>query len=76
MHLATMTHPWQYEYTTLELPVSLNIYEGPTVQLGFCYDSVINVGLLKQSLQRLIVDHWPILGGRLVKGEDVGASNA
>lgn len=63
--------PFQYEYNTVRLPVSLNIFAVPTVQLGFCYDGRIDIESLKRALQFLIEKHWPILGGRLVVSDDV-----
>lgn len=66
--------PFQYKYDTIRLPVSLNIFAVPTVQLGFCYDGRIDDEMLRSALQCLIEKHWPILGGRIVQSDDVSLS--
>ena len=63
--------PFAYPHTVTRLPALNNIFQVPTVQLGFIYDEIIDIDLLKGSLHRLITEKWKLLGGRVIQNQAV-----
>jgi len=63
--------PFAYPHTVTRLPALNNIFQVPTVQVGFIYDEIVDIDLLKRSLHRLITEKWKLLGGRIIQNQAV-----